>query len=169
LSILGPNILLNTLFSNTLSLCSSLTVSDQNHRQNYSNSHSFCLNVWSQFLLVNMLVLSTCLHLYCHEAETGLSESFDKLSALSVSSHLKLFDPQNHWRTVHSQSRPCNAHVLALIGNCWSEMDQTIAHLQQNINLPSAVYNCRSRNKPFNANWLIKTSRSEPFKHWNSQ
>jgi hypothetical protein len=28
-SLLGPNILLNTLFSNTLSLCSSLNVSDQ--------------------------------------------------------------------------------------------------------------------------------------------
>jgi len=28
-SLLGPNILLNTLFSNTLSLCSSLSVSDQ--------------------------------------------------------------------------------------------------------------------------------------------
>ena len=30
-SLLGPNILLNTLFSNTLSLCSSLNVNDQHH------------------------------------------------------------------------------------------------------------------------------------------
>ena len=43
LSLLGPNILLNTLFSNTLSLRSSLNVSDQdftpiqNNRQNYSS------------------------------------------------------------------------------------------------------------------------------------
>jgi hypothetical protein len=29
LSLLGPNIFLDTLFSNTLSLCSSLSVSDQ--------------------------------------------------------------------------------------------------------------------------------------------
>jgi hypothetical protein len=36
---LGPNILLSTLFSSTLSLCSSLTVSDQvshPHRKNIS-------------------------------------------------------------------------------------------------------------------------------------
>jgi hypothetical protein len=40
-SLLGPNVLLSTLFSNTLSLCSSLSVRDQsfasiqNKRQNY--------------------------------------------------------------------------------------------------------------------------------------
>jgi hypothetical protein len=40
--LLGPNIILNTIFSNTLSLCFSLSVSDQvsnpykNNRQNYS-------------------------------------------------------------------------------------------------------------------------------------
>jgi len=34
---LGPNILLNTLFSNTFSLRSSFDVSDQNNRQNYSS------------------------------------------------------------------------------------------------------------------------------------
>jgi hypothetical protein len=33
-SLFGPNILLSTLFSNALSLCSSLNVSDQNHWQN---------------------------------------------------------------------------------------------------------------------------------------
>jgi hypothetical protein len=42
-SLLGPNILLYNLFSNTLNLCSSLNVSDQvshpykNYRQNYSS------------------------------------------------------------------------------------------------------------------------------------
>jgi hypothetical protein len=38
-SLLGPNILLNTLFSKTLSLCSSLKVRDQvsHNRQNYSS------------------------------------------------------------------------------------------------------------------------------------
>jgi hypothetical protein len=37
-SLLGPNILLSTLFSNTLSLCSSLSVRDQ-------ISHPYCLNI----------------------------------------------------------------------------------------------------------------------------
>ena len=43
LSLLVPNILLNTLYSNTISLCSSFNVSDQvshphpNNRQNYSS------------------------------------------------------------------------------------------------------------------------------------
>jgi hypothetical protein len=44
LSLLGPNILLNTLFSNTLSLCFSLNVNDQvshpkNDRQHYSSAY----------------------------------------------------------------------------------------------------------------------------------
>jgi hypothetical protein len=45
-SLFGPNILLSTLFSNTLSLCSSLNVKRpgfapiQNHRQNYSHLYS---------------------------------------------------------------------------------------------------------------------------------
>ena len=38
-SLVGPNISLSTLFPNTLSLCSSLTVGDQNKRKNYSSTY----------------------------------------------------------------------------------------------------------------------------------
>jgi hypothetical protein len=45
LSVLGPNILLNTPFSNTLSLCSSLIVSDQVSLKYQSKSKAVSMNI----------------------------------------------------------------------------------------------------------------------------
>src|SRR5215471_18764029 len=45
-SLLGPNTLLNTLFSNTLSLCSSLNVSDQASHPYKTTGRIIVLYIW---------------------------------------------------------------------------------------------------------------------------
>jgi hypothetical protein len=68
-SLFGPNILLRTLFSNTLSLCSSFNIRDhvshpyKNHRQNYSlvysNHHIFWQQARGQKVLDRMVACIT--------------------------------------------------------------------------------------------------------------
>ena len=56
-SLLGPNILINTLFSNTLSLCSSLDVRDQVPHAYITQGKMILLYIWILIFLDNMLVL----------------------------------------------------------------------------------------------------------------
>jgi len=68
-SLLGPNTFLNTLFSNTLSLCSSLNVSDQvSHPYKHLMVLSFCIHLcsctmtwwWSTQVKNSWCIINTC-------------------------------------------------------------------------------------------------------------
>jgi hypothetical protein len=59
-SLFGPNILLSTLFSNTLSLCSSLNVRDQVSHQYRTNTY-----LLPQLYILRLLCSSHALKMYC--------------------------------------------------------------------------------------------------------
>ena len=71
-SLLGPNILLSTLFSNTLLLRSSLTVSDQvSHPYKKSGK-------------IYTTVLSSCLHSWIANSQTNVSAPHDGKHSLTL-------------------------------------------------------------------------------------